>query len=1445
MASSHNYYESAVQDIEQEKKIVAALKRLSIGNLMNYDPDLPNLDTIDDINIDSINNNNNNSSSPSPIHSSSSTSPSPPPPPPPPSHSTSKSDSNSPYNQRLQKSPTSSPSPSHSQSRSPISSQQPVDIRRNKSLSRQASIKRQASINDTASIESNDEYYDASPDSSSSEINQLLWVPANLHPQINPESFKTHIKSQVDEIMESRRQSISRKSSLSSSSLPADDDSHDEDEENIDSKLKDDIFPKRESWYNNINNNKRFSNPSLRDLTNELSKLSKIAGMDATDAVTLARTLSSASLGYTDVEILAIDELNSPKTSPPPSTSPYQDFINDDEIDDGEISPSKREKNKTSPSKNNNDTFDLKRSRRPDYNYRKNSGSSTSGPVVPSAEKLQALRNNIRQMYQTSSTLPQTPSPPPSQPHYRTRNSPSPPPVPEKSIPKRNYRDSQLLFSYVDPNTLASSQPYPQAQPVQQQQPQHRHRHHNQVSPPQQELLPQLQSKRGSPYPINPNSRSIENQITQKLTQQHSMTAKRLSQLKLRHASNNNGMPPTPIEKDIRGGSAQNRSQDPYLNQQFQQRYRSATYYKTSQGQVPKPRVNSSNASNDSLNQNHPQQQTYRQYPAKNISPQQQQPQTPPPPQSSSQQQQRRSSQHTGGYPPQNGPIPQSHHPHGRHHQRSYQKQTDAYHYYQQQQQQLQKQNQQVPPQQQVPQQQQPYVQQRPPHSVPPIQNGPPDKSNQLNQNLDLLRSEINEFKESLNKSESTVSTTSSSTKTLIEKEVEKDTTPAIEFSFDTSIQDISYEDSLGFEKQVLGEFDRISPNFNDINTDDPIELKDDDDEDINENEFISKSSPIETPVEVSPVKETKSSPIKLKSPSPKKKSERKTSPSKIPVDKDVSTTTTPHVISLSKNGHENPFVEHDESPYPSPTINDSEVYKKDSSKELKSDNEKNQHHSHLLFSKSQPDHSDESSVETSPNKKMKKKKSFALLGNSVSEDSKNTTNKIKKKKSWGWLRDRSNSVSSFENNSNLPPLPETSINKVPPRSISNPEITNKNLDDDAFEVSDDEIDLDADEDIDLDSTNTKRSVSENAIHGKNKQEYSSNKENMITKLFKRKKPIVVQETKVQTLDDSSSTSGVTVDYDSDNDGKLKHQQIKGSSLLFKKKNKKTVKQDKDIKYEDMIIDTDTYFKKDQNKKIDESKVDEVVSRRKSPVSVNEEVSNDQNKEILSLGPQSESKKEEKLKEETGNDEIIESKVDLEHDEQQQEEGDEIDKDKPAQTTLEVQEKLKKSIKRTSKANQPIVFTDSAFGFPLPPPSQSTLVMLDYRFPVHVERAIYRLSHLKLANPKRSLREQVLLSNFMYAYLNLVDHTLHLEQQLNNSGIEGQEVTVGTLTGEEDVEMSNDLEPQERSVHRKGNGRIIFDDGIIHEDEVEDDQAIEIDLDVAKIENIQSTGIEA
>lgn len=92
---------------------------------------------------------------------------------------------------------------------------------------------------------------------------------------------------------------------------------------------------------------------------------------------------------------------------------------------------------------------------------------------------------------------------------------------------------------------------------------------------------------------------------------------------------------------------------------------------------------------------------------------------------------------------------------------------------------------------------------------------------------------------------------------------------------------------------------------------------------------------------------------------------------------------------------------------------------------------------------------------------------------------------------------------------------------------------------------------------------------------------------------------------------------------------------------------------------------------------------------------------------------------------------------------------------------------------KPDRPNAPMKFTDSAFGFPLPPLTISTVIMFDHRLPIHVERAIYRLSHLKLSDPKRVLRQQVLLSNFMYAYLNLVNHSLYL-QQLEEERMGGQ-----------------------------------------------------------------------
>lgn len=51
------------------------------------------------------------------------------------------------------------------------------------------------------------------------------------------------------------------------------------------------------------------------------------------------------------------------------------------------------------------------------------------------------------------------------------------------------------------------------------------------------------------------------------------------------------------------------------------------------------------------------------------------------------------------------------------------------------------------------------------------------------------------------------------------------------------------------------------------------------------------------------------------------------------------------------------------------------------------------------------------------------------------------------------------------------------------------------------------------------------------------------------------------------------------------------------------------------------------------------------------------------------------------------------------------------------------------------------------------------------RYPIHVERAVYRLSHIKLANARRPLIEQVLISNLMFWYLGVIGRTTPAEEK--------------------------------------------------------------------------------
>ena len=72
------------------------------------------------------------------------------------------------------------------------------------------------------------------------------------------------------------------------------------------------------------------------------------------------------------------------------------------------------------------------------------------------------------------------------------------------------------------------------------------------------------------------------------------------------------------------------------------------------------------------------------------------------------------------------------------------------------------------------------------------------------------------------------------------------------------------------------------------------------------------------------------------------------------------------------------------------------------------------------------------------------------------------------------------------------------------------------------------------------------------------------------------------------------------------------------------------------------------------------------------------------------------------------------------------------------------------------------------------PPHRDLKPDIDYnwtRFSILEERAIYRMAHIKLANPRRALYSQVLLSNFMYSYLAKVQQ-MHPQMQIPQSAIQ-------------------------------------------------------------------------
>ena len=88
------------------------------------------------------------------------------------------------------------------------------------------------------------------------------------------------------------------------------------------------------------------------------------------------------------------------------------------------------------------------------------------------------------------------------------------------------------------------------------------------------------------------------------------------------------------------------------------------------------------------------------------------------------------------------------------------------------------------------------------------------------------------------------------------------------------------------------------------------------------------------------------------------------------------------------------------------------------------------------------------------------------------------------------------------------------------------------------------------------------------------------------------------------------------------------------------------------------------------------------------------------------------------------------------------------------------------------------------------------------RYPIHVERAIYRLSHIKLANPRRPLYEQVLISNLMFWYLGVINKT-----QSPSSPSPGQQQGSSPTTDKETKEREQ-KEAEERQKAEKEKERL-------------------------------------
>ncbi|RDB23402.1 Protein zds1 [Hypsizygus marmoreus] len=88
------------------------------------------------------------------------------------------------------------------------------------------------------------------------------------------------------------------------------------------------------------------------------------------------------------------------------------------------------------------------------------------------------------------------------------------------------------------------------------------------------------------------------------------------------------------------------------------------------------------------------------------------------------------------------------------------------------------------------------------------------------------------------------------------------------------------------------------------------------------------------------------------------------------------------------------------------------------------------------------------------------------------------------------------------------------------------------------------------------------------------------------------------------------------------------------------------------------------------------------------------------------------------------------------------------------------------------------------------------------RYPIHVERAIYRLSHIKLANPRRPLYEQVLISNLMFWYLGVINKAQNPQPSPNEQPA-GAQAPAGATDSSRADELEVEKERKERELQEQ------------------------------------------